>query len=297
MADRGMQEEYDSGRMSDFERIYRTASESLERGQTLALATVVRVRGSAPRHDGARMLIWADGRIQGTIGGATLEQRVIADARRALGERRSRLERYVFNTHDDPASVGLCGGSVEVHIEVLEPESTLVVIGAGHIARPLAQMAALLGMQLRVVDDRPEFADRARFPEGAEVAQVAYDAQSEALAPLPVALTPSSYVVVATWGWDEPALAQILAADPPPAYVGLVASPTKARVLRERLMQHGLSAEAVGRIRAPVGLDLGAETPEEIALSILAEILSVRRRATGAPLHESRRKRPSPQSS
>ncbi len=282
--------------MSDFERIYRTATESLERGQAVALATVVRVRGSAPRHDGARMLIWADGRIQGTVGGATLEQRVIADARRALGQRQSRLERYVFNTHDDPESVGLCGGSVEVHIEVLEPETTLVLIGAGHIARPLAQMAALIGMRVGVVDDRAEFADRARFPKGAEVAQVAYDAESEGLAPLPVALTPSSYVVVATWGWDEPALAQILAADPPPAYVGLVASPTKARVLRDRLVKRGLSAEAVGRIRAPVGLDLGAETPEEIALSILAEILTVRRQASGAPLQELHRKRPSPPS-
>lgn len=277
--------------MLEFERIHRAASESLARGEAVALATVVRVRGSAPRHDGARMLIWADGRIHGTIGGATLEQRVIDDARHALGQRRSRLERYVFNTHDDPESVGLCGGSVEVHIEVLEPESTLVVIGAGHIARPLAQMAALIGMRLRVVDDRADFADPARFPEGAEVTQVAYDAEREALGPLPVALTPSSYVVVATWGWDEPALARVLAADPPPAYVGLVASLTKARVLRDRLMQHGLSAETVGRIRAPVGLDLGAETPEEIALSILAEILAVRRRTSGGSLQDLGRER------
>ncbi|MGH2626031.1 MAG: XdhC family protein, partial [Anaerolineales bacterium] len=116
--------------MIEFERIHRAASDSLARGEPVALATVVRVRGSAPRHDGARMLIWRDGRIDGTIGGATLEQRVIVDDRWAPGEQRARLERYVFNTHDDPASVGLCGGSVEVPIEVVEPESTLVLIGA-----------------------------------------------------------------------------------------------------------------------------------------------------------------------
>lgn len=275
--------------MTEFERIHRAASQSLARGEAVAMATVVRVRGSAPRHDGARMLVWPDGRIDGTIGGATLEQRVIADARHALDERQSRLEHYVFSPQDDPDSVGLCGGSVEVHIEVLEPESILILVGAGHIARALAQMAALVGMRLSVVDDRAEFADRSRFPEGAEVARVTYDAEREVLAPLPIAVTPNSYVVVATWGWDEPALAQILAADPAPPYVGLVASPTKARVLRQRLIQRGLTSQDVARVRAPAGLDLGAETPQEIALSILAEILKVRRRASAAPLRERRR--------
>jgi xanthine dehydrogenase accessory factor len=96
---------------------------------------------------------------------------------------------------------------------------------------------------------------------------------------------------VATWGWDEPALAQVLAADPPPAYVGLVASPTKARAIFEQLAQRGLPQARLDLVRAPIGLDLGAETPEEIALAIVAEILAVRRKASGRPLFEARKPR------
>jgi xanthine dehydrogenase accessory factor len=145
-------------------------------------------------------------------------------------------------------------------------------------------------MRVAVTDDRPEYASRDRFPDAAELAVVEYDPDTQELAPLPIPGAPPYYVVVATWGWDEPALAQVLTAEPPPAYVGLVASSTKARVIRERLQARGLSKEVVGRVRAPVGLDLGAETPEEIALSILAEILLVRRGASGRPMGEGRAK-------
>jgi len=272
--------------MREFERVMQAALESLARGERVALATVVSVRGSAPRHAGARMLVWEDGRILGTVGGATLELRVIEHAREALAQRRSRLERYVFSTQDDPESVGLCGGAVEVFIEVLEPEATLYILGAGHVARPLARMADLLGMQLMVIDDRAEYAQPNHFPAAARVERVEYDETTGNLAPLPVPGYGVVYAVVATWGWDEPALDQILRWEPPPAYIGLVASKTKARVIRERLLERRLPQEAVATIRAPVGLDLGAETPEEIALAILAEVLMLRKGASGAPLHD-----------
>ncbi len=278
--------------MSEFTQVTKEALAALERGERIALATVVRVRGSAPRHEGARMLIWPDGRIVGTVGGATLEQRVIEDAQEALQDNRSRLESYVFSTSEAAAdSVGLCGGAVEVHIEVLQPDATLLIIGAGHVAQPLAAIGHLADFRVAVVDDRADFATAERFPQADELAVVRYDEQKEELEPLPVSLSPSTYVVVATWGWDEPALAQVLAAAPPPAYVGLVASPTKARVIRERLLARGLPQQAVERVRAPVGLDLGAETPGEIALSIMAEILMLRRKASGRPLAEVRARR------
>lgn len=267
--------------MTEFERISRVAIQSLERGEITALATVVRVRGSAPRHDGARMLIWPDGRIEGTVGGATLELRVIEHAIEAINSRMSRLERYLFSTKDDPESVGLCGGAVEVHIEVLEPDPILYIIGAGHIAQPLAVMGNLIGMRVVVVDDREEFASLDRFPDAERVEAVTYHEEEDSLTELPAGLGPKTFVVVATWGWDEPALAQVIAADPPPSFIGLVASETKARVIRERLLERGLPEQAVESIRSPIGLDLGAETPEEIAMAILAEILLVRRKATG----------------
>jgi xanthine dehydrogenase accessory factor len=150
-------------------------------------------------------------------------------------------------------------------------------------------MADEIGMRVVVIDDRPEFATPQAFPAGAIVELVGYDAASEQLAPLPFgAFGSEACVVVATWGWDEPALAQVLTMDPAPAYVGLVASPTKHRVLRERLAGRGLPPEALALLRSPTGLDLGAETPAEIALSILAEVLLVRRAASGRPLSEVR---------
>jgi xanthine dehydrogenase accessory factor len=272
--------------MEEFIRVHRAALDAIERGETIALATVVRVRGSAPRHEGARMLVWPDGRIQGTVGGATLELRVIEHAIQALEARRGRFERYVFSTAGDPESVGLCGGEVDVHIEVLEPQLNLVIVGAGHVAVPLAVVGHQAGMRILVVDDRADFATEERFPMAAERAVVRYDEARGTLDAIPIVFKPPCAVVVTTWGWDEPALAQVLRAREIPEYVGLMASRTKARVIRERLLEGGLSEEQVKRIRAPIGLDLGAETPGEIAVSVVAEILAWRRRATGKPLSE-----------
>lgn len=269
--------------MSDFITISEAALAALAAGETVCLCTVVRARGSVPRHDGARMLVWPDGRIQGTVGGATLEQEVIAAAREVLVNGRSQLANYVFSTHkDDLNSVGLCGGAVDVHIELLKPDPILLIIGAGHVAMPLAQMGAAIGMKVWVVDDRAQFATPARFPDAERLEVVTYDEETETLSDFPLPLTPNTYAVAATWGWDEPVLAQIL--PHPVAYVALVASKTKARVIRDRLVERGLTPEQAAFFRAPAGLDLGAETPAEIALSILSEILTVRRHASGQAL-------------
>src|SRR5574337_1317535 len=115
--------------MSEFLEINRVATEALARGESLCLATVVRVRGSAPRHTSSRMLIWPDGQTFGTIGGGTLEYRAIEDARAALAEGQPAFKSYVFDTHGGPESVGLCGGAVDVHIDVLQPDPTLLIIG------------------------------------------------------------------------------------------------------------------------------------------------------------------------
>ncbi len=275
--------------MTEFSEVMRAALQAMDRGDRVALATVVRVRGSAPRHEGARMVVWPDGRIVGTVGGASLEQKVIEHARHALQTRHGRLETYPLTTGGEPDSLGLCGGEVQVHIEILESPTTLVIIGAGHVARPLARMAHELGMRLVVIDDRPEYATPQKFPEAEVAALVGYDPATERLDPMPLeSFGPEAHIVVATWGWDEPALAQVLAMEPAPAYVGLVASPAKHRVIRERLAARGLPEAALERLRSPSGLDLGAETPAEIALSILAEVLMLRRLASGKPLSAAR---------
>ncbi len=255
---------------------------ALENGEPVALAMVVRSRGSTPRHAGARMIVFGDGRCVGTVGGATLEQKVIEDSLATLSDGQSRLNNYVFSTREEDRSnsVGLCGGSVEVYIEKLNPDPTLMIIGAGHIALPLSRLARELEMRLIVVDDRAEYANKDRFPQAAEIHVLPYDPKTETLAPLPVTITPSTYVVVATWGWDAPALEQVLKQNP--AYVGLVASKTKWRAISEMLKGRGISDEAIAKVHAPIGLDLGAETPAEVALAIIAEILKVRKHATAS---------------
>ncbi len=364
--------------MNEFDDVARATVEAVESGQPVALASLIRVRGSSPRHNGARMLVWPDGRIVGTIGGGTLEWRVMEHARAAIEAGASRLANYVFDTRGGPESVGLCGGSVdvhidatvkefaavakaslealargefvalasivregdsaprragtrlliwpdgrtvgslgdarlqgqvvadaqaalrenaqrlteyaldggqppvEVHLDILRPKPTLLVIGAGHVAQPLAAMGAMMGMRVCVLDDRAEWANRERFPTADEIAVIGYEPIHEILDPIPFPMTPATYVVVTTWGYDLPAMEQALKQNP--AYIGLVASPTKARVLFKRMRQAGLPDEAIRRIRAPVGLDVGAENPGEIAVSILGEVLAVMRGRTSQPL-------------
>jgi xanthine dehydrogenase accessory factor len=141
-------------------------------------------------------------------------------------------------------------------------------------------------MRVCVVDDRAEWANRERFPTAAEIAVVGYEPIHEILDPIPFSMTPATYVVITTWGYDLPAMEQALRQNP--AYIGLVSSPTKARVLFKRLRDAGFPGEAIQRIRAPIGLDVGAESPAEIAVSILAEVLAVMRAKSGQPLREVR---------
>lgn len=259
---------------------------ALDAGQRAAMLTLVHSQGSTPRHSGAKMLLRADGSVVGTIGGGTLEERALLDARQAIGEGRSRLLHYEFSGRAE-GSVGLCGGAVEVSIEILEPSLRLLIIGAGHIAQPLAAIAGLCGLAVIVVDDRPEWANRERFPTAKEIHIVAYERETETLAPLPVTITPSTAVLLATWGWDEPALAQVL--DTPAFYLGLVASRRKLKLIIEALAGRGIDPALMERVHAPAGLDVGGETPGEIAVSIMAEILMVRHGGTGQAIRDVRR--------
>jgi xanthine dehydrogenase accessory factor len=147
-------------------------------------------------------------------------------------------------------------------------------------------MGHLMGMRVRVVDDRSEWANHERFPPPTEIGIVDYEPVTEQLGPIPFPMTPNTYVIIATWGYDLPAMAQALSQQP--AYIGLVGSPTKARVLFERLRQAGFTDEAIRSIRAPSGLAVGAESPGEIAISILAEVLTVMHGTTGQPLRQLR---------
>jgi len=165
----------------------------------------------------------------------------------------------------------------------VRPRQTLLLVGAGHISFALAKIAALNAFRIVVVDDRAEFLSKARFPDADELVHVRYERESEQLDAMPSAIDAATHVVVATWGWDEPALAQVLQSPAP--FIGLVSSRRKFKLIADKLRERGCTDEDIARIHAPIGLDIGAETPEEIAVAIMGEIIMQRRGGDGSPIH------------
>ena len=248
--------------------------DAADRGETVALCTVVRVEGSAPRHGGARMVVWPDERFVGSIGGGALEHHVLAEARAALREGAPRLV-SLHLTRD----LGMCcGGATEVYVEPVSPVERLVIYGAGHVAKPTADMAAQLGFEVTVVDDRDDWNTPERFPRATRVVA---DPRAHARA---LATGAHTWVLVTTHAHalDQDLVELLLPR--PLAWIGLIGSRTKATRFFLRLRAAGMDETLFARLRVPVGLDLGAETPEEIAVSIVGELVQVRRGGTAATM-------------
>jgi xanthine dehydrogenase accessory factor len=253
---------------------------ALAQGEEVALATVVKTSGAAPCAPGARLLVRAGGATSGTLGGADTDGRVARDALAALAAGQANL----FTYHLDPAgsdSVGSCGATLEVFIESLRPEPRLLIAGSGHVGQALARLVAPLGWRVALLDDRSEFAREASLPAGIDVAVgempgLLLDRRPDA----------ATWIVIATRGHrtDEDVLRAALAG--PTAYVGMIGSPSKVRNIFSKLLASGVSPDDVARVHAPIGLDLGAQTPGEIALSIAAEMLMIRSGASGTPLRQ-----------
>lgn len=258
--------------------LWRALARAAEAGEAVVLCTVIGVNGSAPRSAGARMVVWADGRTLGTVGGGTFEARVTTAALEALGHGQPR--RYSVHLTRD---LGMCcGGAMDVYLEPLRPTDRLLLFGAGHVARPTALFAREAGWAVTVVDDRDELNTEERFP-GCE--RVVKDPRAYARA---LTGDPRTWVFIVT---HEHQLDQDVLESCLPhawAWLGMIGSKTKVARFRLRLEAAGVPREALARVSAPVGLDLGAETPEEIAISVLAELVRVRRGVTrpATPLRE-----------
>jgi xanthine dehydrogenase accessory factor len=256
--------------MSLFER----ADELADRGVPAAMLTVVGKDGSAPREVGARMLVTPDDEY-GTIGGGTVEGLAVEAAREVLtGDADPGVRRYELRPGGNTGMV--CGGSMDVFVDRLRGKRHLYIAGGGHIAAELAPLAQRLGYAVTVIDDREEYADEDRFPEGTRVIHGEY---GETLGELPI--TSESAVAVATRSGTFDAEAVAAALDGGAGYIGLVASDTKARRVLENLADEGYGRSQLVRVRAPVGLDLGGGGPEDVALSVLAELHAERHGATG----------------
>lgn len=252
------------------------AAQMQERGEPCTLCTVVRASGSVPRHAGSRMLVGPDGTLlAGTIGGGEMEKRVLSAAAQALRDGQPRLETFtlVNPREGDP---GVCGGSVEVFVEPLASPPMLLVIGAGHVGRALVHLAKWAGFTVIVADDRADLCNAEQCP-GADT----YLAGDFAALLDENVLTKHTYAALVTRSYvqDVRVLPKLLAADLP--YIGVMGSQRRWLSARRELEQNGAAEEALNRVHAPIGLELQAETPEEIAVSILAEIIAVRRGGDG----------------
>jgi xanthine dehydrogenase accessory factor len=251
--------------------------------------TVVRARGSTPQRAGAKMLVFGDGRTVGTIGGGCYENDAFWKARDALTSGRQSLVHYELNDDFAQDNGLICGGQMDVHIDPLEPTPHLYIVGAGHVGWYLGRLAADAGFRIHVVDDREKFANQERFPGAEEVVAE----------PIPewlhrTDLPASAFVVVVTRGHthDVDAMRALGARDL--RYLGLIGSRAKVRRIYDLLLEEGMPAECLERVHAPVGLNIGAVTPAEIAVSILAELIAVRRGADTAALAMKRLKAAGP---
>lgn len=246
-------------------------------GEPVALATVVRARGSVPRHSGAKMLVYGDGRISGTVGGGEMESRVVQEALAALADGRSRVIPYalVDPKQGDP---GVCGGEMEIFVEPYLPPATVWVVGCGHVGQAVAYLAHWLGFQVVVTDDRAELVDTAVIPH----ADVYLPGRIEDVLDAHP-LTSNSYVVLVTRNIqvDRTALKHLL--QTPAAYIGVMGSRRRWAETQKLLLADSAAESDLARIHSPIGLELQAETPEEIAVSIMAEIIRLRRGGNEGP--------------
>ena len=241
-------------------------------GGEAALATIVSASGSTPREEGAKMLVRPDGSISGTIGGGSLEAQIIEEAIKVI--RQSKPKHHHFTLTDQEAGeVGMiCGGELEVFIEPILTAPVLYIFGGGHISLPLAKMARMAGFNIAVIDDRPEFANAERFPEvDTTLAGDFIESFSK------VNIDKSSYIVIVTRGHQHDEVVLEWALGTPAKYIGMIGSKTKVKTIYSHLLAKGISQEQLDGVHSPIGLEIEAQTPEEIAVSILAEIIKVRR--------------------
>jgi len=240
-------------------------------GRRGAVATIVNVRGSIPSFKTAKMLVRDDGSIVGTIGGGCVEAEVWQTAREVMESERPRTLTFDLNNNPGYDTGLVCGGTLEIFVEPILPPAELFIFGAGHVAASLYRVARLAGFDLTIVDDRETYANRERFPE----AQVIADDFDKAMAQL--APSESSYIVIVTRGHREDMRVLRWAVQTPARYVGMIGSKRKTIGIFKELQKEGLPAHLFDRVHAPIGLDIGAVTPEEIAISITAELIAKRR--------------------
>lgn len=255
--------------------IYKALAELEEGGGGGVLCTVVHSQGSTPRHAGSKMLVYPDGRFIGSVGGGEMESRVIREALDAFqkGETRKLTYSMVDPKQGDP---GICGGTVEIFLEPMNTKHRLIIVGGGHVGKAVAHLGKWLGFRVAISDDRLEYCNKEANPDADEFYPVALKDLPEA-----TDIGPNDYLILTTRGVpiDVPGMPAILNTNA--KYVGVIGSKKRWLTTRKALIEQGIPVETLDKVYSPIGIELGAETPEEIAVSILAEVMMVRNRASG----------------
>lgn len=248
-------------------KFYQELVTGLNRFGYLAVASIVRAEGSTPRTAGAKMLIFPDGTFQYTVGGGLFESKVIQDALSVLHTRETLLKKYSFNQEGQYAVGAVCGGIVEVMIEMIMASPSLYIIGGGHVGQALARLASQLDFNITLIDDREEYA-RISFPH--DRIRVIHTPPDYSAIPEP---NDNSFICLVSKGYisDEAALRQIIRKSV--RYIGMIGSRKKIHTVFQNMQNDGFEKSLFDKIHAPIGLDIHSETPEEIAVSILAEII------------------------
>jgi xanthine dehydrogenase accessory factor len=255
--------------------IYQKMAELQEHGDSFAICTIISAEGSTPRHIGSKMLVFENGEFAGSVGGGELEHRVLDEAMQAIDDGKARKLSYSMTdpTRGDP---GVCGGQVEVFVEPVLPAPKIIIIGGGHVGKAVAHLAKWLGFHVAVSDDRDEFCTPEMNPDADEF----FPGSMQNLADQ-TNINRQTYLILTTRGvaTDVPGLPALVKS--PAAYIGVIGSRRRWSMTVKGLMENGISEESIARIHSPIGLELQAETPEEIAVSIMAEIIMLRKDGSG----------------
>ena len=255
--------------------IYQAILDMQRKGESGAVCTIIESHGSVPRHTGSKMLVSETGQLTGSVGGGEIESRVIAEAKLSILDGKTRRLSYnmVDPSRGDP---GICGGQAEIFVEPILAQPMILVIGGGHVGKTVTHLAKWLGFRVVVSDDRAEFCNPIAVPEADD-----YVCCPMAEIPQRVRINSQSYLILTTRGVaiDTPGLPALM--ETSAAYIGIIGSKRRWLATRKNLIEMGIQEEKLNKVISPIGLELKAETPEEIAVSILAEILMLRSGASG----------------
>ncbi len=253
--------------------IYQELVKVISKGERAVLATIIVSHGSTPRRAGAKMLIKEDGTFVGTIGGGGTEHKIRSKVAEVMESGQPQIVRFDLSGKDEALQM-LCGGQMDVFLEPILPPETVYLFGAGHTSQSTAIIGKMLGFRVVVIDPRPEYNNRDRFPTADSLIVEEYDSAFSKLN-----VDGDGYIIIYTTGHvvDEQCLE--FAVGTKARYIGMIGSKKKAREVKEHLLQKGVSPQQLERVHTPIGLGISAETPEEIAISILAEIIKIKRTA------------------